>query len=114
MDMAEHDGYCTAGDTMIIFWIGFTIMVLNEGFVIMRHVHPWFARKRQHLIDTLGDRWKRIHATLDYCWIGGVSIGIALDYTNWKFYATVLAVFWGFVAVSVYLPLLIKRIAAKR
>ena len=57
MDMAEHDGYRTAGDTMIIFWIGFTIMVLNEGFVIMRHVHPWFARKRQHLIDTLGDRW---------------------------------------------------------
>jgi len=41
-------------------------------------------------------------------------VGVALDYTNWKFYATVLAVFWGFVAVSVYLPLLIKKIAAKR
>ena len=38
----------------MIFWIGFTVMVLNEGFVIMRHVHPWFANKRDHLIATYG------------------------------------------------------------
>ena len=41
-------------------------MVLNEGFVIMRHVHPWFAKKRDHLIETYGAKWKRFHATLDY------------------------------------------------
>ena len=30
----------------MIFWIGFTVMVLNEGFVIMRLYNPWFANKR--------------------------------------------------------------------
>ena len=93
----------------IVFWIGFTVMVLNEGFVIMRHVHPWFAKKREYLINTYGNNWKKFHATLDYVWIAGVSIGILIDITNWKFYATVLGTFWGIVAVSVYLPLLIKR-----
>jgi hypothetical protein len=94
----------------MIFWIGFTVMVLNEGFVIMRHVHPWFANKRDQLIATYGAKWKKFHATLDYVWIGGVTLGIAVDLGNWKFYATVLATFWSVVAVFVYVPLLIKRI----
>ena len=58
----------------MIFWIGFTIMVLNEGFVIMRHVHPWFAKKRDHLIETYGAKRKRIHATLEYMWIAGLRL----------------------------------------
>ena len=85
-------------------------MVLNEGFVIMRHVHPWFANKRDQLIAKFGDKWKRFHATLDYIWIGGVSLGIILDLSNWKLYASALAIFWGFVGVTVYLPLLIKKL----
>ena len=59
-------------------------MVLNEGFVIMRHVHPWFANKRDQLIAKHGSKWKKFHATLDYVWIGGVSIGILIDFSNWK------------------------------
>ena len=94
----------------MIFWLGFTVMVLNEGFVIMRHVHPWFARKREALMAKYGSNWKRFHATLDYVWIGGVGLGIVLDFDNWKFYATVLGVFWGLVGIVVYLPMLIKRI----
>jgi hypothetical protein len=94
----------------MIFWIGFTVMVLNEGFVIMRHVHPWFANKRDYLIATYGAKWKKFHATLDYVWIGGVSLGIMIDISNWRLYATVLATFWSVVAVFVYLPLLIKKL----
>ena len=94
----------------MIFWIGFTLMVLNEGFFIMRHVHPWFANKRDHLIATYGKKWKRLHATLDYTWIGGVILGITLDLSNWKTYASALAIFWGTVAIGVYLPLLIKKL----
>ena len=41
------------------FWLGYTIMFFNEGFVIMRHVHPWFANKRDHLIATYGAKWKK-------------------------------------------------------
>ena len=37
----------------MLFWIGFIVMVLNEGFVIMRHVHPWFARKREALMASM-------------------------------------------------------------
>tara|TARA_B100000212_G_scaffold321448_1_gene280011 strand:+ start:77 stop:340 length:264 start_codon:yes stop_codon:yes gene_type:complete len=85
-------------------------MVLNEGFVIMRHVHPWFAKKRDHLIETYGAKWKRFHATLDYVWIAGVSLGFILDLQNWKFYASALLIFWGIVGLTVYLPLLIKKL----
>ena len=66
----------------MIFWLGFTVMVLNEGFVIMRHVHPWFARKREALMAKYGSKWKRFHATLDYVWIGGVSLGIMVDISH--------------------------------
>jgi hypothetical protein len=94
----------------MIFWIGFMVMVLNEGFVIMRHVHPWFANKRDHLIAKYGTGWKKFHGALDYVWIVGITLGIAVDIANWKFYATVLATFWTVVGVCVYLPLLIKRL----
>ena len=94
----------------MIFWLGFTIMVLNEGFVIMRHVHPWFAKKRDHLIATYGKKWKRFHATLDYMWIAGVSLGFILDLQNWKLYASAHLIFWGLVGLTVYLPLLIKKL----
>ena len=94
----------------MIFWLGFTIMVLNEGFVIMRHVHPWFAKKRDHLIATYGKKWKRFHATLDYMWIAGVSLGFILDLQNLKLYASALLIFWGLVGLTVYLPLLIKKL----
>ena len=94
----------------MLFWIGFMVMVLNEGFVIMRHLHPWFARKREALMAKYGSNWKRFHATLDYVWIGGVTIGIAIDIANWKLYFAVLATFWSVVGVFVYLPLLIKKI----
>ena len=35
---------------MIIFAIGYAIMFFNEGFVIMRHVSPWFANKRRRKV----------------------------------------------------------------
>ena len=89
-------------------------MVLNEGFVIMRHVHPWFARKREALMAKYGSKWKRFHAALDYVWIGGVTLGVAIDIDNWKLYATVLATFWTVVAVFVYLPLLVKKLTKKQ
>ena len=98
----------------MIFWLGFTVMVLNEGFVIMRHVHPWFAHKREALIAKYGSNWKRFHALLDYVWIGGVTLGMAVDIANWKLYFTVLATFWTVVGVSVYLPLLVKKLTKKK
>jgi len=88
----------------MLFWIGFTLMVLNEGFVIMRHVHPWFANKREQLIENLGDNWKRIHGTLDFAWIGGVVGGILIDLDNWQTYAQALGIFWGSVLLFVYFP----------
>ena len=38
----------------MIFWLGYTIMFFNEGFVIMRHVSPWFANKRKKLHEKFG------------------------------------------------------------
>ena len=39
----------------MIFWIGFTLMVLNEGFVMMRHVSPFFDKLRKKVIKKLGE-----------------------------------------------------------
>ena len=93
----------------MIFWIGFTVMVPNEGSY-NASVHPWFAQKRDYPIETYGKNWKRFHATLDYVWIGGVTLGIAVDIANWKLYFAVLATFWSVVGVCVYLPILIKKL----
>ena len=92
---------------MIIFWIGFTIMFLNEGFVIMRHVHPWFAEKRQQLHNRFGEKqWKRVHGYIDWAWIILIGIGVYLDYTNWLVYVIALGAFWGTVLFGVYVPML--------
>ena len=54
----------------MIFWIGFFVMFFNEGFVMMRHVSPWFARQRDKFIKKFGENiWYRFHGTLDYVWI---------------------------------------------
>ena len=64
----------------MIFWIGFTVMFLNEGFVMMRHVSPWFAKRRQKFIDKYGANvWYRFHGTLDYLWMGLVTIGLIVN-----------------------------------
>lgn len=97
----------------MLFWIGFTLMVLNEGFVIMRHVHPWFANKRDQLIETYGPKWKKFHATLDYAWIGGVTAGILIDLDNWKTYVAALGIFWGAVLLFVYMPKLYCKIHSR-
>mgnify|MGYP001450650322 CR=1 FL=1 len=94
-----------------MFWVGFTIMFLNEGFVIMRHVHPWFAEKRKQLHDRFGEKKvKRIHGFTDWTWIGFIILGYYLDFSNWPVYTTALGLFWGVVAVGVYLPMLYRKL----
>tara|TARA_B100000003_G_scaffold64058_1_gene57244 strand:+ start:2220 stop:2537 length:318 start_codon:yes stop_codon:yes gene_type:complete len=99
---------------MIFFIIGYTIMFLNEGFVILRHVSPWFAEKRKQLHDTFGrEKIKRIHGFTDWSWIGLIALGYYLDFANWKTYTLLLAIYWGTVAIGIYLPMLIRRIKNK-
>ena len=51
---------------MIAFIIGYLIMVVNEGFVILRHVCPWFAKLRSELHEKFGaQKVKRIHGYTD-------------------------------------------------
>ena len=93
----------------MIFWIGFTLMVLNEGFVMMRHVSPFFDNLRKKVIKKLGEkRWYRLHGTLDYTWIGLVTIGIIVC-PNKLFHIAAVAIFWGASFVIFYLPRWIKR-----
>ena len=99
------------GDNMIAFTIGYLIMFFNEGFVIMRHVHPWFKRKREQLHKRFGEKKvKRIHGLTDWTWILLIALGYWLDFANWKTYTVLLAVYWGSVAVGIYLPMLYRRL----
>ena len=93
----------------MIFWIGFTLMVCNEGFVMMRHVSPWFSKQRQKFIDRYGANvWYRFHGTLDYTWIGLVTIGLIVN-PNRILHIVVLATFWFLSFLIFYLPRWIKR-----
>ena len=93
----------------MIFWIGFTIMFFNEGFVMMRHVSPLFARLRDKVIKKLGENiWYRLHGTLDYTWIGLVTIGLIVN-PNRILHIAALATFWSLSFIIFYLPRWIKR-----
>ena len=96
---------------MIAFALGYTIMFLNEGFVILRHVSPWFAHKRKLLHERFGrERIKRIHGLTDWTWILLIALGYWLDFANWKTYTVLLAVYWGTIAVGIYLPMLYRKL----
>ena len=92
----------------MIFWIGFTLMFFNEGFVMMRHVSPLAAQIREELIKDLGDTWQKIHSTLDWLWIFFVVLGLiftqhrALD-------VFALVTFWSDALCLIYIPIWLKN-----
>ena len=93
----------------MIFWIGFTVMFLNEGFVMMRHVSPFFAKLRDKIMKKLGDKiWWRLHGTLDYTWIGLVTIGLIVN-SNRIQHIIALAIFWLLSFLIFYFPRWIRR-----
>ena len=55
-------------------------MFFNEGFVMMRHVSPWFGRQRDKFINKYGANvWYRFHGTLDY---------VSVSYTHLRAHET--------------------------
>ena len=88
----------------MIFWIGFTLMVLDEGLVMMRHVSPFFDKLRKKVIKRLGENlWYRLHGTLDYTWIGLVTLGLIVNSDRLVHLYFVIA-FWMFSFIIFYLP----------
>ena len=88
----------------MIFWIGFFVMFFNEGFVMMRPVSPWFARRRQGFIDRFGANvWYRFHGTLDYLWMGLVTLGLIVN-SHRVLHLMVLLTFWTLAWLIFYLP----------
>ena len=88
----------------MIFWIGFFIMVFNEGFVMMRHVSPWCARQRTNFINKYGENtWYRFHGTLDYMWIILVTLGFIFSPFR-GIHLYVFICFWLLSFMLIYLP----------
>ena len=88
----------------MVFWIGFTLMVLNEGFVMMRHISPFFDNLRKKVIKKLGENvWYRLHGTLDYTWIGLVTLGLIVN-SNRVVHLSILLIFWFASFCIFYLP----------
>ena len=93
--------------TTLIFIIGYLVMVVNEGFVILRHISKPMARARDKLIKKDGKKWKIFHSTMDVIWVSFVTIGII--FTPYKsFFVGMVAGFWLLVGIFVYLPKLFK------
>ncbi len=88
----------------MVFWIGFTLMFFNEGFVMMRHVSPFFDNLRKKVIKKLGENvWYRLHGTLDYTWIGLVTLGLIVN-SNRVAHLSILLIFWFSAFCIFYLP----------
>ena len=84
-------------------------MFFNEGFVMMRHVSPWFARQRDKFIAKYdANVWYRFHGTIDYVWMIFVGLGLIFN-PNRLFHIAVLATFWGASFSIFYLPRWIKN-----
>ena len=79
-------------------------MVLNEGFVMMRHVSPLFAQIRQELIKDFGSRWQQIHSTLDWLWIVLIGIGLWISVGHRVGELWSLGVFWVGALCLIYVP----------
>ena len=97
----------------LIFILGYLTMVLNEGFVILRHLSKKMAKKREKLIKKYGKKWQIFHSAMDIVWVSFVSIGIIFSEYRWFFLGLVLG-FWLIVLVVVYLPKLFKMRAKFR
>jgi hypothetical protein len=71
---------------------------------MMRHVSPWFLKQRERVINKLGDNlWYRLHGTLDYTWIGLVTLGLIVN-SNRLLHISALAIFWIGSFLVFYLP----------
>ncbi len=92
----------------MIFWIGFIIMFLNEGFVMMRHISPWFAEKRDNLIEKFGDGWQYFHGLLDYLWVIVVVLGFIFSPHRVQ-HLIVFTIFWGTALFGIYVPMWVKK-----
>ena len=92
----------------MIFWIGFIIMFLNEGFVMMRHVSPWAAKQRDNLIEKYGDGWQTFHGIVDYVWVIVVALGFAFSPHRGSHLYVFLA-FWGSAFTLIYLPMWVAK-----
>ena len=97
----------------MIFWIGFFIMFFNEGFVMMRHVSPWFAKKRNQLIEQFGDKWQYFHGILDYLWVIIVALGFVFS-PNRLIHLFFFVTFWNAALTLVYLPMWLCDFWAKK
>ena len=84
-------------------------MFFNEGFVMKRHVSPRCAGQRDKFVDKYGaNTWYRFHGTLDYTWIGLVSIGLIIA-PNRLTHVYALITFWSLSFIIFYLPRWIRR-----
>ena len=92
----------------MIFWIGFIIMFLNEGFVMMRHISPWFAEKRDNLIEKFGDGWQYFHGLLDYLWVIVVVLGFIFSPHRVQ-HLIVFTIFWSTALFGIYVPMWVKK-----
>ena len=92
----------------MIFWIGFTIMFLNEGFVMMRLISPWFAEQRENLIEKFGDGWQTFHGIVDYLWVIVVALGFGFSPHRLN-HLYVFLTFWGTAFTFIYLRMWVLK-----
>ena len=84
------------------------LMFLNEGFVMMRHVSPFFARQRDKLIERFGDGWQYFHGIVDYLWVIVVVLGFIFS-PHRGAHLVVFITFWSAALFGIYVPMWVRN-----
>ena len=86
-----------------LFYLGIVILVLNEGFVMLRHYSSKVAYWLTLIKEKWGWKWLLLHSALDILWLCLLIVG----YEQGQYHEVILGCIFGAMAIF-YIPVMIK------
>ena len=87
-----------------LFYLGIVILILNEGFVMLRHYSSKVSTLLKSIKEKWGWKWLLLHSALDILWVCLLIAG----YEKGQYHEVILGVVFGAMAIF-YIPVIIKE-----
>jgi uncharacterized membrane-anchored protein len=87
-----------------LFYLGIIILILNEGFVMLRHYSSKASTLLKSIKEKWGWKWLLLHSALDILWICLLIAG----YEKGQYYEVILGVVFG-AMILFYIPVMIRE-----
>ena len=86
-----------------LFYLGIVILILNEGFVMLRHYSSKVSTLLTLIKEKWGWKWLLLHSALDILWLCLLIVG----YEQGQYHEVILGCIFGAMAIF-YIPVMIK------